>query len=227
MPASTLPSDDLDRDRVEHADRPTVDYLRLLEIAKADLARPDTDPDRLRQNYQQLQKALEEALICPVTKVPVRAAWMAAAAGLIARTEAAILFIDLDGFKLVNDRYGHWGGDVVLSAYGARLREWCLHMGGIHGRVGGDEFAVAVPDRADLDQHVEALRAELAQPIRCDGLEEPLVVGASIGVARLADLPQPDPEVALKAADAAMYQSKFGGRGRWRRRSSRCGGGAR
>lgn len=133
----------------------------------------------------------------------------------------AVLYIDLDGFKRVNDRHGHAAGDAVLIAVAARLRESTRDQDVI-ARLGGDEFAVLL----DLDDHIEvnAVAARildtLQQPVRFDGME--LRIGASIGIAdtrsveaAFASLGTGNTPLSaadlLRAADAAMYSAKAGG----------------
>ena len=120
---------------------------------------------------------------------------------------AAVMVLDLDEFKSVNDTLGHQQGDRLLCEVGARLTT-AVGAAGTVARLGGDEFAVLVPSTADED-HVlrigrRMLRA-LEQPVALDGLE--VEVGASVGVA-LAPLHGPDASALLKRADMAMYDAK-------------------
>jgi diguanylate cyclase (GGDEF)-like protein len=133
----------------------------------------------------------------------------------------AVLFIDLDGFKPVNDRYGHAAGDAVLVGVAARLRE-STRGTDVIARLGGDEFAVLIEVREpeEVNAVAERILHALKRPILFDGYE--LSVGASIGIAdsRLpnagADSPDPgDRSITaaelLRAADAAMYAAKAEG----------------
>ena len=125
----------------------------------------------------------------------------------------ALLCLDLDGFKSVNDTLGHATGDSLLMAVAGRMRG-CVRTGDIVARLGGDEFAV-------LQSHGDARTAEalarrlveyVAEPYRIGSA--PASVGLSIGIA-LSDGTPADAEALLRGADLALYQSKKEGRGTW------------
>jgi diguanylate cyclase (GGDEF)-like protein len=127
-------------------------------------------------------------------------------------SEVAVLFIDLDRFKLINDGRGHAAGDELLVAVAHRLRR-VVRSGDIVARFGGDEFVVVCEDRA------VALEASLVAGRIIDALREPVVVdgqeiflSASIGIA-VAD-GTGSPQSLLRDADAAMYRAKEKGRAR-------------
>lgn len=127
----------------------------------------------------------------------------------------AILYIDLDGFKIVNDSLGHDVGDSLLREVACRLRGG-LRESDVVARINGDEFAVLVEDLADLTGAAavaETLLATLAKPVIIDDRE--LYAPASVGISCF---PQDGDDVAtlLKHADAAMYQAKAQGRGIYR-----------
>jgi diguanylate cyclase (GGDEF)-like protein/PAS domain S-box-containing protein len=120
-----------------------------------------------------------------------------------------VLFIDLDNFKAVNDRYGHAAGDAVLAELAVRLRA-AVRPADTVARLGGDEFIVVCED-VDREAAV-ALGRRMEEAIR-----RPLVVGdaehrlsASIGIA----LGRENPQALLEGADAAVYRAKSAGRGR-------------
>jgi diguanylate cyclase (GGDEF)-like protein/PAS domain S-box-containing protein len=126
--------------------------------------------------------------------------------------EAAVLFCDLDGFKAVNDTYGHSTGDELLRVLAQRLRH-CLSERDVLARLGGDEFAallIDVRDEAGALGVAERLLAVLGQPVRVSG--RTLHVSGSIGIA-LAERGK-DVEQLLREADLAMYEAKAAGRGR-------------
>jgi diguanylate cyclase (GGDEF)-like protein len=120
----------------------------------------------------------------------------------------AVLYLDLDGFKPVNDTYGHEAGDLVLQAFAQRLAG-CLRSADTAARLGGDEFAVLVHgpiDSEGVNRVVRRIRAELGHPIAL-GAGREATVGASIGVT-IADAGTSDVETLLRRADAAMYTAK-------------------
>jgi diguanylate cyclase (GGDEF)-like protein len=123
----------------------------------------------------------------------------------------ALLYIDLDGFKPVNDTLGHEAGDAVLVAVADRIRQ-IVRTGDVVARLGGDEFAVILPWTDDATARfvaqriVEALGEPFPTPVR------PVFIGASIGVVTAVHGDDPDHE--LRRADAAMYAAKTAGRNR-------------
>jgi diguanylate cyclase (GGDEF)-like protein/PAS domain S-box-containing protein len=124
----------------------------------------------------------------------------------------AVLFVDLDGFKPVNDAHGHEAGDELLRQVAARLSA-CVRGQDVLSRVGGDEFVVLMPGvfaPADADAMCARIRYAIEQPFRIDGNE--VLIGASVGV-HLAG-PSGDPDEALRCADHAMYTVKKSGGGR-------------
>lgn len=126
----------------------------------------------------------------------------------------ALLYIDLDGFKPVNDRYGHETGDAVLREVAFRLRKG-LRQNDIVCRIGGDEFSVILPgvsSNEDVRSIVEQMLARLSQPYHIDGNVYEL--GASIGIALL-DEGVRDSQELVRKADAAMYRAKQSGKGRF------------
>ncbi|MCW7942115.1 hypothetical protein AAW14_08725 [Streptomyces hygroscopicus] len=151
----------------------------------------------------------------PLTGLHTRAGWTARAEHCIRRhPHAAVLLVDLDHFKTLNDTHGHAAGDAALVETADRLRTWC-GRNGTAGRLGGDEFVAVVPDLAAAD--IDALTATLHRPLPYDGASLPLA--ASVGSCALADLPVRTLTDALAAADAAMYATK--GRSRRSSRISR------
>ncbi len=128
--------------------------------------------------------------------------------------KGAVLFIDLDGFKKVNDTEGHKAGDRLLVIISERLRA-CLREVDTIARMGGDEFAVIVPgcdDEKSISQLCERIIGSAIQPIVVDRMEH--TVGASIGVALFPDDGRKVDELIMKA-DSAMYRAKEAGRSRF------------
>ncbi len=136
---------------------------------------------------------------------------------LAAQTETltALLFIDLDEFKSVNDALGHSAGDAVLIEAGQRLRS-CLGPGDFLARMSGDEFVVLsspVRHQNEMESLARKLIGRLGQPFEIEGSS--LVIGASVGIA-LAERSDVDPGDLLKQADIALYRAKAAGRGVFR-----------
>ena len=124
----------------------------------------------------------------------------------------SLLYLDLDGFKDVNDTYGHTAGDQLIHAVGEKLS--LLAPGHARtARVGGDEFAILIPDDNGEAARELARRIDRAfsEPIHFGGRAS--AIGASIGIALLDD-PAINPEELVRRADVAMYHAKETGRGR-------------
>jgi len=121
----------------------------------------------------------------------------------------AVLYVDLDDFKSVNDRHGHQTGDAVLRLVAEATRR-AVRLTDIVGRLGGDEFAVLMPE---TDGPVaEAAAARLLESIRTGFRGTPSVT-ASIGVVSAPNA-SAGPDALLRRADEAMYQAKRGGKDR-------------
>ncbi|BAL89577.1 hypothetical protein AMIS_43570 [Actinoplanes missouriensis 431] len=123
----------------------------------------------------------------------------------------AVLYLDLDGFKQVNDGYGHHAGDVVLATVADRLSN-AVRGTDLVVRLGGDEFVLFCPNLPEEEavRLAERVLADVAQPIPFRG--ELLDVGVSVGIAAYRHLDGAD---VLRSADMAMYEAKRLGRGRW------------
>jgi diguanylate cyclase (GGDEF)-like protein len=126
----------------------------------------------------------------------------------------AVLLVDLDDFKTINDSLGHDGGDHVLCQVASRLRS-AVRSSDTVARLGGDEFAILLEDSArgnGPSRAAERALARLAPPVRVNGRS--LIVSASIGAA-IANKGRPGGEELLRNADVAMYAAKAQGKGRW------------
>src|SRR5204863_500756 len=125
----------------------------------------------------------------------------------------AVLFLDLDGFKVVNDSLGHATGDQLLIAIGRRL-ELGMRQGDSLTRLGGDEFAILADDVHDVGDAIhlaERVRAELKAPFNLGGHD--VFATVSIGIA-LGTKERDRPEDLLRDADTAMYRAKALGKER-------------
>ncbi len=163
------------------------------------------------------KRLAHEATHDGLTRMPNRTASMRELGAAVARagrskTQVAVLFLDLDAFKPVNDVHGHQAGDAVLVEVGRRLGK-VIRQGDHVGRLGGDEFLIiAEPvsgpeDAIDLSQR---LLAAIVEPIAIG--ETTVTVGASIGIALASD-DSLSAEELLRDADLAVYKAKAGGRG--------------
>jgi diguanylate cyclase (GGDEF)-like protein/PAS domain S-box-containing protein len=124
----------------------------------------------------------------------------------------AVLMLDLDRFKNVNDSFGHYTGDRLLEAVSKRLQT-SLRDSDIVARLGGDEFVIGVPmiaDSRDIEAVAQKILAALGKPFRIEGRD--LQISASIGIAEYPTDGE-NPGALLQFADAAMYEAKKKGRG--------------
>ncbi|TQS43512.1 GGDEF domain-containing protein [Cryptosporangium phraense] len=166
----------------------------------------------LRQREEELEhRAYHDAL----TELPNRALFHSRVEDAIAAHDGnvTVLYVDLDGFKAVNDRYGHGVGDALLVLVADKLRT-CAGSARQVARLGGDEFAVLLPattDPADGTALASRIVSSIGAISDVDGY--PVTIGASVGVA----VNQSDGRVGelLRAADLAMYAAKIEGKGRY------------
>jgi diguanylate cyclase (GGDEF)-like protein len=180
----------------------------------------------LRANAQLVQRLREQrdeierlSLHDPLTGLPLSALagdrlQVAMHVARRANRRVALLYIDLDGFKQVNDSLGHDAGDAVLRACAWRMRH-ALRGEDTVARLGGDEFIAVIgglSEAAQAGRVARKLLAALAQPLEYDG--QALEVGASIGIAIFPDDGE-EMAVLRKRADVAMYEAKRKGRGRY------------
>jgi len=166
------------------------------------------------------ERLLHDALHDHLTGLPNRALFMDRLGMAIAHAKRrlsytyAVLFIDLDRFKNVNDSLGHSVGDELLIAVARRL-ESCLRPGDTVARLGGDEFTILLDEVADIDHAVQVaqrLHREIARPFKVQGYE--VFVTMSLGITLGAGGHYDRPEEVLRDADTAMYGAKTSGKAR-------------
>ncbi len=173
--------------------------------------------DQLRTN---VQNGLKLAVIDPLTGIYNRRYASQHMLRVMERAREtdgvfAVMMMDLDRFKTINDRYGHDAGDAVLREFSRRLQE---NIRGVDlvARFGGEEFFVAMPD---VDEHAAAAAAERIrravedEPFLLPGADAPVQVTVSVGAA-IATAADSDPEAIIKRADTALYRAKETGRNR-------------
>ena len=127
----------------------------------------------------------------------------------------AVLFVDLDYFKIINDSLGHKAGDQLLTVVAERLRA-CVRPADTAARLGGDEFVVLLDNVMGVDDAIsvaERITEALGVPIELG--ERQVVVGTSVGIA-LSEDHESQPDVMLRNADVAMYEAKKEGKGRYK-----------
>lgn len=194
-------------------------FAAVREGAQDYLIKGRIDADQLSRSIRWAvqRKALEtelarEALHDPLTKLPNRTLLLDRLRSALARAERsgealALLYLDLDDFKPINDTFGHEVGDHVLAAVANRLRD-NLRPQDTAARLGGDEFVVLCEGFEDAGSEVEAVRARLewavAKPMTICG--HAMHLQASIGTATSG--PADAPDAILRRADAAMYKAK-------------------
>jgi diguanylate cyclase (GGDEF)-like protein len=151
----------------------------------------------------------------PLTGLPNRRFFVEAFSDVLLTTttysRSAVLMLDLDGFKAINDAYGHAVGDGVLIEFAQRVSE-IMRAGAVLIRVGGDEFSVIVPNIKSLDGPTALARritAAVAEPFLIGHISTSVGVGIGIAVAPTDGM---DPELLVQRADRALYRAKAEGR---------------
>ena len=193
--------------RVEHRTRELADTNRELR-----------DQISVRENVE--DKLKHEAMHDALTGLPNRTQLLVALRRSLSRYHAdpthafAVLFLDLDRFKVVNDSVGHLVGDELLKEAAARIGH-CIREPDMVARLGGDEFAIVIDridDPAEAVNVADRVIRSLSEPMRIAGKE--LYTSASIGIA-LSHVRYRNPEELLRDADVAMYRAKAAGRQRF------------
>ena len=198
---------------VTDADRAAAQLLANVAVSYLAMAQ---DRDRARQAQQQLAR---QVMHDQLTGLPNRGLMQelighALAAADRRNTVVAVLFVDLDRFKAINDTFGHHAGDQLLQVVAQRMQQ-ALRAGDTVGRVSGDEFLILCEDIADhtdgehdLTMLGNRIRRAVAQPIPVN--DTTVRVNASIGVAFTAE--RPTAAELIHSADIAMYEAKTAGR---------------
>ncbi len=184
------------------------------------LATIEQQSQEINEFPRRLDQLIREAFRDSLTGLPNRALFMDRLTHALTRAERggtnlAVLFLDLDRFKILNDTLGQEVGDRLLVEVGHRLAG-CLSPEDTVARLGGDEFALLLEDASDLrgaTALAEKVSAEIQRPFVVDGRD--VLISASIGVA-LTGGGSMQPEEVLHNADLAMYQAKAEGRARVR-----------
>ena len=172
--------------------------------------------ERRKLKDQLLQMAQYDSL----TGLANRSLFMEFLGASLARSErrkkiTAVMFLDLDHFKEINDTLGHDAGDQLLSSVAQRIQS-CIREGDLVARLGGDEFAIVLDDVANAEDArivAEKILDALMKPHNLGGVER--VVGSSIGIAGYPEAGK-ESDSLIKAADKAMYVAKKGGRNGYR-----------
>jgi diguanylate cyclase (GGDEF)-like protein/PAS domain S-box-containing protein len=158
------------------------------------------------------ERLTHEAQHDALTGLPNRRRMQDALGSSLAGDPVAVLFVDLDGFKPVNDVHGHEAGDELLRQVAGRLSA-CVRERDVLSRVGGDEFVVLMPGVVAPDD-AESMKSRVRDVMRVPFMigDREIRIGASVGIHLAAEAS--DPDQALRAADHAMYEAKWAGRER-------------
>ena len=149
-------------------------------------------------------RAMQRLAGCdPLTGLPNRMQLMTMLDRRLAQGAAALVLLDLNGFKMVNDTYGHLAGDDLLRAFAAALVA-SAPPGTLVARLGGDEFACLGPDKAATDAFCTRLAERLEVPLHAGALRLPIAAGVGVAVAR----PEMTARDLMALADARLYRDK-------------------
>ena len=198
-----------------------LDVDRLLSLISESYTESDDDRQRTDHALRMLVEDLNhQAEHDSLTGLANRTRFTDALTGALKTIDetgaVAVMFLDLDRFKEVNDTIGHHAGDELLRHVARRLSE-CVGGQGTCARLGGDEFAVIMSNLRDGPLAAECAKRiveALSVTFDLDGNEA--VIGASVGIALSNPAEEDDPETLLRCADLALYRAKTEGRGAFR-----------
>jgi diguanylate cyclase (GGDEF)-like protein/PAS domain S-box-containing protein len=185
--------------------------LRAIGEGEYVVAMADIDQIRRREAHAQHDARHDELTGLPNRRLLAERVRAALATSALRNSGCAILVFDLDGFKPINDRYGHAAGDLVLREIARRLQNVVRPQDTV-ARIGGDEFALLMPDcgsMQDVERIARRILRELAQPLTVADLGGATLT-ASLGVAMAPEHGR-DPEGLMRLADRAMYDAKVDG----------------
>jgi ammonium transporter, Amt family len=203
---------------------PETEASRIALFYNAVLERFHTET---RRRHEALERMVELANSDALTGLANRRRFFDDLERTVARVRhtrrfGALFYIDLDGFKPVNDTYGHEVGDTLLKQVAQRLLAMARQTDGV-ARLGGDEFAflaTAVDDTKNARNLAQKIIATLSEPFMIEGLDAPVTIGASVGFTvfggEKANEAEWDAEAIVRRADDAMYDAKLAGKGTWR-----------
>jgi diguanylate cyclase (GGDEF)-like protein/PAS domain S-box-containing protein len=173
----------------------------------------------ITERYELQQRLRFQALHDPLTGLPNRTLFFQQLAavfhGPAPDRRVGVCFLDLDGFKAINNTLGHDLGDRLLIVVARRLADCVAGQGHLVARMGGDEFVILVDsstEQADVVEVAEAALAAVAEPVHIG--DQQLAVSASIGIVECPVADTSSSEL-MKAADTTLYWAKGDGRGRW------------
>ncbi|MBW3140828.1 EAL domain-containing protein [Ferrimonas balearica] len=197
----------------EELERKVMERTREMHAMNVDLQR------QIQQRRKAENRLRHDALHDALTGLPNRALLLNRLDQALkhikrhANERFALLFIDLDRFKLVNDSLGHLAGDLLLETIARRLGE-CIRDNDTLARLGGDEFVIlldSIRNRQHVEEVSERILEQVRQPLQLEGKE--FFPGASIGIALADPHHNASPQSLLRDADAALYHAKSAGRG--------------
>lgn len=216
LPVILVTADDRTETQVKGLDLGADDFIAKPVVVPVVLARIRTQLERkhLRDRLQHL------ALYDGLTDLPNRVLLadrmrQAMAQALRRNLRVAVVFLDLDGFKAVNDTHGHAVGDSLLLTLSRRLQE-VLREGDVLARLGGDEFVailIDIPELAACETVLQRMLETVARPVIDEA--RTLHVSASLGVSFFPQEQPIEAEQLLRQADQAMYQAKLKGKNRY------------